>query len=862
MTTPLVAPRTSTDTIASTIPMHVAERTESVLAAADRAARRIAPVWPLKHFVAVNPFLGFTDTSFTDTAGLMARASGARMTMPRWFYAEQIASGYITDSDLHDALSEALTANEAAPDLPTDTTSLRTLAGRGESWSPELLPTVTGIASDVTGNAWAELMTERVSAWAAGYFDDGQSAWGSPWRDLSPYAAWRAEAMIDRTPEHMGLKGFRKSVARLPDDADTTIMHAVARLGLQDIGLEAWFHRLLMDVAGWASYARYLVWQSELYGNEDGTLRELLAIRLAWEVALLDMHGERSAVFDAWRRARDPIGAESGPAAGLAVDVVLQGAYEKAWQRRFFATLSGAVAESPSARSDVQAAFCIDVRSEVFRRAFERVAPSVETIGFAGFFGFPIEYVPLGRISGGAQCPVLLTPKFTVCETVQGVDDASQERLLTLRIARRRAAKAWKSFKMAAVSSFGFVETMGWTYIGKLATDAFGFTRPVPHPSADGIDAETQRKLGPRITPLEVGGRMTGFTDETRVDMAESVLKAMSMHDGFARLIMLTGHGSSTVNNPHATGLDCGACGGHTGEANARVAASILNDPAVRAGLAARGITLPDDTVFLGCLHDTTTDHVIIFDEHAVPSSHARDLLQLKQWLAEAGRLARGERAGLLNLASGKAIDEQVVARSRDWSQVRPEWGLAGCAAFIAAPRERTRGLDLGGRSFLHSYDWRKDSGFAVLELIMTAPMVVASWISLQYYGSTVDNRVFGSGNKVLHNVVGTLGVLEGNGGDLRVGLPWQSVHDGEQLIHEPLRLSVVIDAPTHAMDAIITKHESVRQLVDNGWLHLFAMASDSDSGAESANGKTEMYHYRGVGRWEATSAAASNVAA
>ena len=311
--------------------------------------------------------------------------------------------------------------------------------------------------------------------------------------------------------------------------------------------------------------------------------------------------------------------------------------------------------------------------------------------------------------------------------------------------------------------------------------------------------------------------------------MAEAVLKAMSMTSGFARLVMLTGHGSTTVNNPHATGLDCGACGGHTGEANARVAAAILNDPAVRLGLANRGLAIPDDTIFLGCLHDTTTDEVEIFDEDGVAASHAADLAQLKRWLADAARLSRAERAALLNIDSStdRSPDAAVIARSRDWSQVRPEWGLAGCGAFIAAPRHRTEKLDLGGRSFLHSYEWRQDDGFGVLELIMTAPMVVASWISLQYYGSTVDNRAFGSGNKVLHNVVGTIGVLEGNAGDLRVGLPEQSVGDGERLVHEPVRLAVLIEAPIDAMNAIIDKHEAVRHLLDNGWLYLFAIGDD-----------------------------------
>jgi uncharacterized protein YbcC (UPF0753/DUF2309 family) len=121
---------------------------------------------------------------------------------------------------------------------------------------------------------------------------------------------------------------------------------------------------------------------------------------------------------------------------------------------------------------------------------------------------------------------------------------------------------------------------------------------------------------------------------------------------------------------------------------------------------------------------------------------------------------------------------------------------------------------------------------------------VVASWINLQYYGSTVDNRAFGSGNKVLHNTVGLLGVYEGTGGDLRSGLPMQSIHDGERFIHEPLRLNAVIEAPEAAMSAIIAKNEGLRQLVDNGWVHLWRM---DETGRIAAR-------YTGNGKWQAVS--------
>ena len=146
-----------------------------------------------------------------------------------------------------------------------------------------------------------------------------------------------------------------------------------------------------------------------------------------------------------------------------------------------------------------------------------------------------------------------------------------------------------------------------------------------------------------------------------------------------------------------------------------------------------------------------------------------------------------------------------IVSRAHDWAQTRPEWGLGGARAFLAAPRERSVGRSFEGQVFLHDYDWRLDEGFGVLELILTAPVVVASWISLQYYGSVVAPTLFGGGNKLLHNITGGLGVVESNGGVLRGGLPWQSVHTGEHFLHDPLRLTVCVEAPSAAIDPLHT---------------------------------------------------------
>jgi uncharacterized protein YbcC (UPF0753/DUF2309 family) len=273
--------------------------------------------------------------------------------------------------------------------------------------------------------------------------------------------------------------------------------------------------------------------------------------------------------------------------------------------------------------------------------------------------------------------------------------------------------------------------------------------------------------------------------------------------------------------------------------------AALLNDPETRAGVAGKGILIPEDTLFVGALHDTTTDAVTLYDADAPSKAHAEDLAQARRWLDAAGRVTRAERALRLPRAAGEA---DIAMRARDWAETRPEWALAGCQAFIAAPRGRTAGRSLDGRAFLHDYDWKGDRGFGVLELIMTAPVVVASWISLQYYGSTVSPKVFGGGNKLLHNVTGGLGVVEGNGGLLRVGLPWQSVHDGEKLAHEPLRLSVCIEAPREAMTDILRRHEGVRALFDNRWLHLFAL----DEAGRMA------WRYAGDLAWEAVEGGAT----
>lgn len=787
----------------------------------DSACERIAPLWPLKHFVAVNPFFGMRDLSFQDASDTLARVVGGNLYMPRAYFREQLASGRISRRDIQDAIARCGSRLDA---------SAVEQALAGEPPLPKLgMANVSEILEQVEGGLWSSFVTERISLHCAAYFDLGQASIGMPWRDQSLYTAWRKAAAIDMSPAMMGLGDFRAHVAELPADPRRAIVWAIEQLGIPGDAVERYLHASLLSIGGWAAWARYLRWQAQLAGRADDGIVDLLAIRLMWDM-LLFREKSSAALVARWREmltaSMRPPSAKRQAAAEI--ERILLNAMEIGFQRPVIAGLRAISRRNgqalPARRPMVQAAFCIDVRSEVFRRSLETVATDVQTLGFAGFFGIFIEYVPLGADSGRSHVPVIFNPAYRIHECVKDGDAQASTQQAETRRRRIGLFKAWKGFKFSAASCFSFVEAAGLMYAPKLLSDSLGWTRPVPDPATQGLDKPAAAHIGPNLDAIPAN---------ERIDHAERILRAMSMTGNFARLVLLAGHGSSTVNNPHATGLDCGACAGQTGEASARVVAALLNQPAVRNGLRERGIDIPGDIWFLAGLHDTTTDDVRLYDADDVPSDLTQDLGKLRQWLEQAGELTRLQRSALLGTAGlpGSAVEADVRRRSRDWSQVRPEWALANNAAFIAAPRSRTSELDLGGRAFLHEYVWRSDSGFKILELIMTAPMVVANWINMQYYGSVVDNRRFGSGNKVLHNVVGgAIGVLEGNGGDLRTGLPMQSLHDGKRWVHEPLRLSVFIEAPESAMDDIIARHDLVRQLVDNGWLHLFRIGDDGQT--------------------------------
>ena len=797
----------------------------------QNGVKKIAPLWSLENFVAVNPYVGMSDQSFSQAMNFLHKSGQTNATLPISFYKKALENGDLTPVDIADALEKnSFGIKTNVDEFIRDLDIARLDSG--------FVKTLADVSNNIHNKKWSRFMVDRISFWASAYFDHKQAVWDTAGNQKSLFKAWKEEAEIDYSTEAMGLKGFRNIVKKLPADYTSAAIWALELLEIPEFSMEHYINSLLMRINGWAGFAARIDWDARLAGNESHATEELLTIALVWEMCIKESLNSEN-LNKAWEQNKieiAKIASSDKIDRSFANQLILQEAFDIANQRNIIEKINKQKATVKNIEKDpkVQAIFCIDVRSELYRRNLEAANESIETMGFAGFFAFPVEYVQLAHHSGTNQCPVLLTTSHTVKESLNNGE--SEEKAIAQRTLKHHLSKAWYSFKSGAVTCFSFVSPVGLSYLPKLFSDSFGLTRPVSHPNETGLKKGLSANKSVSLNADE----LTGIPPADRLKMATSALKAMSLTDNFARIVLITGHGASTVNNPHATGLDCGACGGNSGEANAKVAIAVLNDPAVRAGLAEADINVPESTIFVAALHDTTTDKVTIFNTEQIPPSHKQDIEELTYSLRVATESARKERAVRMNVTNGD-VSQQVYNRSRDWSQVRPEWGLAGCSSFIVAPRSRTEKLNFGGKAFMHSYNWEKDAGFGVLELIMTAPMVVTSWINLQYYASTVDNKKFGSGNKTLHNVVGGLGVLEGFAGDLRVGLPWQSVHDGTNFQHEPQRLNVIIEAPVDEMSKILAKHESVRHLCDNQWIFLFAMNDE---------GKVQ-YKYIGDLEWE-----------
>lgn len=784
-----------------------------LLRSAIESSLKIAvPSWPLQNIVAVNPFWFMKDNRFDRVVSDLSCVLQQSLLMPTEYYLECFADKRIEEA----ALREVLQATKRHwSELPSSIESFIRLSQASASSGPRVQT-----VADVFGRNrnWSEVVRAELGKYAAAYFDDQQALARFPWQSGSFWTGWLMAQEYDKVLEKLGAGNFREALAPLKNLApEAALAWMLERMGLSSQRSRVlYMQRLMASSLGWASRFKYFEWQKALGFSVDrpsGAV-ELLAVRMAYDFGLFRIEEARE--NESIREWQEQIEAasrrpESLNDTQLGCLLIWQKAFELTHQRQVAEKLGGGSLKRSSVPK-YQMVFCLDVRSEVMRRHLELEEPSLQTLGFAGFFGVPISFQAIDAKKPESRLPALASPSIEIKESFES--DAHHSTRASVR-GDDLITSYFRNLRKAPLSSFLYVELFGILSIERILrkTAASLITR-LQSGRVPSRFRLAKKETGDSPVCLTRGGPLSL---SQKVQMAKSALLNMGLTKNFAELVLFVGHGSATTNNAFGSSLDCGACGGHSGDVNSRFLAELLNSPEVREGLAQLGVLIPEQTWFVAALHETVTDRIFLLDESSIPARLNGSLRHLKRLTERASCRASEERSQ----AVSAILDPDAMRRSQSWSEVRPEWGLTGNASFIVASRERSRGVDLQGRAFLHDYDWKSDEGFKTLELIMTAPMVVTNWINLQYYASTVAPSVYGAGSKTLHNLVNEVGVVEGNGGDLRIGLPIQSVHDGERFVHEPLRLSVFIEAPRQEIEAVIARHETVRQLVENEWLYI-----------------------------------------
>jgi uncharacterized protein YbcC (UPF0753/DUF2309 family) len=718
---------------------------------------------------------------------------------------------------------------------------------------------------------------EQVTKWLAAYLDEGQAIWAMPNQKLPLRTSWARLTLHDNSMPSAMRKSLRARAKRLILDAEApdSAIGSLEKL-CQEVGLSAeeqerliQFH--LKQMPGWVGYIQYRQTQNPMHQE---LLVDYLLICFLYHCACVEADWPRAAsqesnspVFGPVQRYAARMGViaqtaffqthslsrgeqgviEQIPALLAYCDAVdefqvltlMMRALEFSQNRDLLARLTQQFRQPKQTGNavhmhpDAQAVFCIDVRSEPYRKFLESCG-NIETYGFAGFFGLPIEKISYASHEPVPLCPILLEPQYTIPESPSPFLEKNPigQWLRQGIPLRNQWIYALKKIKRDTFATFSYVESFGLVHAATLLKDTFWAT------SVGKLRQSVVNTLNPllglmpklEVQPCSQSHLNIGMAIPEQVEMAKGILKLLGFRQPFAEFVIICGHNARSRNNPYASALDCGACGANGGGYNALVLCQILNHPDVREALILAGWAIPEHTRFVAAEHNTTTDEVIFLNEDVIPNQQQQRFLALKKVFEQATRLNSLNRQTRFSTPGFRPDAFKAQELSFDWSQTRPEWGLSRNQAFVICNRESIKSLDLEGRCFLHSYDWQSDADASILTTIMTAPMVVGAWINLQYNFSTLNQHRFGSGKKYLHNVVGLFGTYIGNGSDLQLGLPYESLFDNDGTpYHYPQRLMVCVEAPLARVEAIVAAHASVRNLVENQWIHL--MVFDPDSG-------------------------------
>lgn len=775
--------------------MALSERDATIQSWIDRFARWLPEQRPLSVFVHANPMEALEHEHFHAACEAATRIRGARTTLTTARYRQLLADHQIRPEDVAAAQKRMHGLGLARVDeLPT--------AGPGTLLLSTVRPEMASELGEMVDGFLLRVLPP--------FLDLGSALFPMPDRDRGLLATMRWLSRMPLGVPEPWLGGLAK---RLGDrSARELIAECLERRGDPDGGWPNLLHEALFALPGYAGMIHRLEHvPHERPAGVDVELLDYVAVRLVVEeLALTDVARRlfgRKATLATLAQSLGSLSVEP-PAPMWSVE---QAAFQDAYEEDYIRSVIGGIVmaqeverEQPE-RVDVQLAVCIDDRSESLRRHVEECVDNCETFGVAGFFGVALKHRAPLDVDESFSCPAPVTPTKVVTEQL---DTRAEATLRRTRTARR-----------LFVNSVGDDASRG--ALRGLAASFVNFVR-APRTLIHMLLPELFVEPAHEFEHSELR-YAEDFSRDDQIDLVEANLRNIGLIARFARWVLIVGHGSMAVNNQFLSGYQCGACGGKRGGINARVFCAFANDPAVREGVAARGIEIPAATIFMPGEHDTALDHLRWFDVDALPSERRAELDAIRAQLQVAlDRNAKERARRFADVPLDEPIADSVVrvrARCADYAETRPEYNHATNAACVIGRRSLTRGLFLDRRAFLVSYDPTTDDADAtILHKLMAAPLPVCAGISLEYFFSTMDPQRFGCGTKLPHNVVGLLGVCTGAGGDLRPGLWTQTTE-----IHDPIRLVTLIEAEPEAITAVLGRLPAVRNTVVNNWIHLFA---------------------------------------
>ena len=509
-------------------------------------------------------------------------------------------------------------------------------------------------------------------------------------------------------------------------------------------------------------------------------------------------------------------------------------AYERHYRQQILAALAANRGRSPARlpQAAAQFVFCMDDREEGTRRHLEEVNPAYETFGAAGFFGVPMLWLGLDDDKPTALCPVVVRPTNAVRETVPAAAEVAhrqhvRRRRLRLRWQERVHQKSRRGSVLAALLTAVAAPAALLALLARtLAPGRLGgllercreaFDKPLRGTLQLTADGDEAHRAASAESPRQ------GFSEDEQVARVAGFLRSIGLTEGFAPFLVIVGHGSDSRNNPHLAAYDCGACSGRHGGPNARVLAALANRPQVRRRLAEQGIVIADSCRFIAVEHNTCDESFLWYEDETLAAGQQDAFARLRRDCEEAARLHAVERCRRFAAAPDSPTPRQarqhLADRRQDLAQARPELGHATVATAFVGRRSMSRGAFFDRRVFLISYDPLADGDGRILEATLLAAAPVGAGINLEYYFSTVNNEGYGCGSKVMHNLAGLFGVMQGSSSDLRTGLPLQMVE-----IHEAMRLLVIVEQTREIIGAIYQRQPPLQELIGNGWVILAAL--------------------------------------